>query len=247
MRTTRYLFPAALAIVALAALSPACGPKPDPERPRARPEGPREPERREADRPRERPDIEVEGLRGTIDVEAVEKKFAEKTSELAACRAPYRRLAYVSGELKLFFKIGLDGAPTVVVLESSTLGNHAAEACVVGVARALRFPKPKGGVAEVRYGLSLGGGGMEPKAWESTKVSSAVGPKLTTVTSCRQGGVPRRFTATWYVLPDGKVASVGVAAEESLPAGFGLCVAKAISAIKMPDPLGEVAKVAYEF
>jgi len=247
MCTSRSLVPVLAALLGAAVSAPACGPQPAPDRPRARTDGPREPERREADRPREREDIQVEGLRGTIDAEAVEKRFAEKTSALAACRAPYQRLAYVSGELKLFFKIGLDGAPTLVVLESSTLGNQPAEACVVGVAKSLRFPKPKGGVAEVRFGMALGGGGMEPKEWASTKVSSAVGPKLTTVTACRQGGKPRKFTATWYVLPGGNVASVGVAAEEDLPAGFGACVVKAISAITMPDPLGEVAKVAYEF
>ena len=245
MRTSRTLAPVLAALLGAAITTPACGPKAGPDRPRARTEAPREAERRDV--PREREDVQVEGLRGTIDTEAVEKRFAEQTSELAACRAPYKRLAYVSGEVKLFFKIGLDGTPTTVVLESSTVGNHEAEACVVGVAKALRFPKPKGGVAEVRYAMGLGGGGMEPKEWASTKVSSKVGPKLTTVLACRQGGVPRRFTATWYVLPGGKVASVGVAAEADLPAGFGACVVKAITAIRMPDPLGEVAKVAYEF
>lgn len=248
MKTTTHAVTWSTLLLTLLGFVAACGPKPDPKRPRAREAdtGPREGDSRPGPRPDE--DVQIGGLMGTIDAAAVEKAFEGKMNQVRACRASHGAgLGYVSGTIQFFFVIGTDGVPTRVVLEKSELGQHELEACLLAIARGLKFVKPTGGRAEVRYSMDLPAEGDQPQTWEPSKVKRAITARSKDLASCRVGGKPGAFVITFYVLPGGKVRTAGVASAEDLPEGFAACVAKVILGTTFPDPLGEVARATYEF
>ncbi|MFH2011017.1 MAG: AgmX/PglI C-terminal domain-containing protein [bacterium] len=229
-----------------------CGPKQTNNQPRARTGNQNADGAGDADgmRPPPRPqdDIQVQGLMGTIDANAVDKAFTAKRRAVSACRRQHiGNLSYVGGDVQLFFKIGMDGVPTSVVLEKSQLGHHEMEACILGVAKGLKFVKPKGGVAEVRYTMTLANNGTDPKDWAAGKANKTLRKKRGALRACRTGRKPAKFEVTFYVLPGGTVKTVGVASSEALPAGFAACVAKVVTALTFEDPLGAVARATYAF
>ncbi len=199
--------------------------------------------------PPRRPDgIAITGLKGTIDAAAVEKALGKKTRDMAACRRNHiGSMSYVGGDVTLFFVIGMDGVPTKVVLEKSQLGHWEMEACILGVARSLKFVKPEGGKADVRYTMSLANNGTDAKNWDADKAKRTLKKKRSALRACRKGGQPKHFTLTFYVLPGGSVKSVGVASGALLPAGFAECVAKVVVGQTFPDPLGSVARATYDY
>jgi hypothetical protein len=201
----------------------------------------------ETPRPRDE-GLEVKGLLGTIDAAAVEKAFNAKASQVGTCRSTHTRgLPYVGGIVRFFFRIGTDGVPTAVRIERSQLGHHAYEECLLTVAKSLTFVRPKGGSAEVRYDMELTGGGTAAVEWSKAKVKSKIRAKRASLAACRKGGKPGSFTITFFVLPGGAAKTAGVASTEDLPAGFGACVAKVITSTTFPDPLGQVARVTYDW
>jgi len=229
-----------------------CGPKQTNDQPRARNSNQNAAGTGDSDGMRPPPGrqdgIQIKGLMGTIDANAVDKAFTAKRRAVAACRRQHiGNLSYVGGDVQLFFKIGMDGVPISVVLEKSELGHHEMEACIVGVAKSLKFVKPKGGVAEVRYTMTLANNGTDAKAWDADKAKKTLKGKRGALRACRKAGKPAKFTLTFYVLPGGKVKTVGVASLEDLPAGFAACVAKVVTAQTYEDPLGTVARATYAY
>ncbi|MDY0003531.1 MAG: hypothetical protein RBU30_19690 [Polyangia bacterium] len=245
---TNHRFERPLLLLTMMSLSFACGPKQDPERPRARDPEAGTPGGDKRPAPRSDDDVQIGGLMGTIDAAAVEKAFEGKMNQVRSCRQSHGGgLGYVSGTVQFFFVIGTDGIPTRVTLEKSELGQHELEACLLGIARGLKFVKPTGGKAEVRYSMDLPAEGDQPKTWEPSKVKRAMSSRAKEIAACRVGGKPDSFTVTFYVLPQGKAQTAGVASAQDLPEGFAACVAKVILGTTFPDPLGEVARVSYEF
>ncbi len=198
--------------------------------------------------PRRRSDIHISGLKGTIDAAAVEKALNKKTRDVAACRRKHiGSLSYVGGDITFFFEIGMDGVPTKVLVEKSQLGHWQMEACILAVAKTLKFVKPEGGKAEVRYTMALANNGTDAKDWDEDKAKSTLKKKRRALRACRKGGKPKKFTVTFYVLPGGSVKTAGVASPEDLPAGFAACVAKVVLAQTYDDPLGTVARATYTY
>ena len=139
----------------------------------------------------------------------------------------------------------MDGVPTKVYIEKSQLGHWQMEACILKIASSLKFVKPKGGKAEVRYTMNLSDDGVTAKDWEADKASKTLKKKRGALRRCRKGGKPKTFTLTFYVLPGGSVKTVGVASPDPLPAGFAACVSKVVTALTFDDPLGNVARATY--
>jgi hypothetical protein len=241
------ILPACL-MIAVAGLL-ACGPKSDPQRPRPGPDNGNAAAGTNDERPPPREDgPSISGLMGTIDTAAVEKAFETRINQVRTCRSNHLgSLSYVGGEVTFFFQIGVDGVPTKVVMERSQLGHWALEACLLGVAKGLKFVKPKGGSAEVRYTMSLANEGTDAGAWDVSKVTKTLRPKRRALAKCRQAGKPSQFAITFYVLPQGKVKTAGVTSSDELPAGFAACIAKVILATTFDDPLGEVVRVTYDY
>jgi len=242
------VFTVSVAVAALVAVG--CGPKEETQKPRPRNNdtaGGQDNSNTEAP-PRRRDDIVIAGLKGTIDAAAVEKALNQKIRAVTACRRQHiGAFSYVGGDVTFFFEIGMDGVPTKVFLEKSQLGHWQMEACILGVAQGLKFVKPKGGKAEVRYSMALANNGTDATDWDADKAKPTLKKKRGALRACRRGGQPKDFTLTFYVLPGGSVKTVGVASSGALPAGFAACVARVVKAQTFADPLGSVARATYTY
>lgn len=57
----------------------------------------------------------------------------------------------LSGKVNLSWRIGLNGKVVKVIVESSTLGSKAVEGCMKRQVQRWSFPKPEGGMCQIRY------------------------------------------------------------------------------------------------
>ena len=57
----------------------------------------------------------------------------------------------LSGKVNLSWRIGLSGKVVKVIVESSTLGNKSVEGCMKRQVKRWAFPKPEGGMCQIKY------------------------------------------------------------------------------------------------
>ncbi|MDF2696860.1 MAG: hypothetical protein K0S65_5243 [Labilithrix sp.] len=167
------------------------------------------------ERPSGGPTIEQE--LGSIDQRAVEKKFFDLQGKLESCHKQGRdRVEYLSGDVKVFLRVGKDGRVRYSWFEESTLGDRDTEKCILDLFAATDWPKPVGGEAEVRNGFGWPAGSERaPTSWGPEKVVSALDDDKHAkkdVEKCKSG-VSGDFRITAYVEP-GEV-------EESHGSGHG--------------------------
>jgi hypothetical protein len=144
---------------------------------------------------------------GSIDQRAVEQTFHRLTQgPLEKCHGEGRsRVEYLTGDVKVFLRVGQDGKVRYGYLEESTLGDRATEKCILDVLSKADWPKPQGGEAEVRNGFGWGPGGERPPTpWGPEKVTGALDDAKDVkkdVAKCK-GGVTGDFVVTAYVEHD---------------------------------------------
>lgn len=191
--------------------------------------------------------LQIEGMLGTIDERAVSRAFAGKNYDIEQCiLGNVRAMPYVNGNMSFHFDIDADGKVTVKVLEN-TIGNHEVEECLLKVAESLDFGKPKGGSAKVDYPLSIPDRGNTPETWSGSRVRKEMKANRRAVNNCKKSGEPNAFTLYFYILPGGRMTSLGVFAQNGVPAGFASCVFDVLKDVTFPDTFGNVAKVKYKF
>ena len=157
-----------------------------------------------------------------------------------------RAMTYLTGKMKFKFEVDTDGTATVKVLKNN-LGHHEVENCLLQVAQSLRFGKPKGGKARVSYPLDVPHRGTPHITWGKARVRAEIRSKRRAIKKCRRRGKPRHFTLHFYILPGGRLISLGAHAKNAVPSGFAACVFNVLKNVSFPDPLGKVAKVEYSF
>lgn len=188
---------------------------------------------------------QITGLLGTIERDQVSAALEPRMGSFMRCfEQRMGELEFLSGEVQLSFRIREDGTVAWVYPSTTTVGDLAAERCVLDVARRARFPRPHGGEAEFSWGFAFDAPEdiRQPTPWEASRV----GPTLLSGASdlasrCSARGV--RVTA--YVSPGGRVLSAGASAtsQEQLPALD--CVIEAVRGLTMPDPGSYAAKVTF--
>lgn len=142
---------------------------------------------------------------GSIDQRAVEQTFDKLQSKLEGCHKQGRdRVEYLSGDMKVFLRVGQDGRVKYSFFEESTLGDRATEKCILDLFGATDWPKPQGGEAEVRNAFGWPAGSeRQPTPWGPEKVSSALDDDKeikSAVDKCKSG-VSGSFRVTAYVEP----------------------------------------------
>jgi hypothetical protein len=142
---------------------------------------------------------------GSIDQRAVEKKFFDLQAKLESCHAQGRdRVEYLSGDVKVFLRVGKDGKVRYSWFEDSTLGDRETEKCILDLFAATDWPKPIGGEAEVRNGFGWPAGSERaPTSWGPEKVIGALDDDKDakkSVEKCKSG-VSGDFRVTAYVEP----------------------------------------------
>ena len=199
------------------------------------------------EKPKEAPtNLVIEGDLGTIDEALVQRKFNESREQVNACiHHGIENSDYVGGTLYFTFRIAMDG--TVKNLDmKSTVGHREIEACMYAFAKQLQFPKPEGGEAQVNFTWSFDPATDVGHVWDASKLGSAYTKMRSKLIRCSDGSqeAPSEFQVIFYVLPDAELGPVGVSSGKSLVSDkFYKCVTAAIKSAKLPDPLGNVARV----
>jgi len=196
-------------------------------------------------------DVQVVSGKGHVEPEVVEAAIAPRRDQLTACylqRVGKRR--WLGGHLVLRWEVAADGAIDKVLLAENDLGAWPVERCLLALARDISFGAPiGGGPAEVVLPLAFSGKGS-PGLWDDERSSKAVGTQLAKLDACARGkpAMPDDVVITIYVGRRGKALSVGFASAVSvLEDDWAACAEKAILAWHLPDPKGQVTKLAVRY
>lgn len=198
--------------------------------------------------------VTVLNARGKMDPADIEVGIQPHAGALTECytsRVSGRR--WLGGSVQIHWDIAKDGTITAVKLIDSDLGSWPIEKCLLDIARAAKFAPPKGGDADFMVPLTFSakGGAL---AWDEDKGLRAVGGQLAKLDACvkdrkvKQKTPPDDVTITVYVGPHGAAQSVGFASKASvLDDAWADCAEKAALAWRLPDPRGQVAKLAVRY
>jgi hypothetical protein len=173
-----------------------------------------------------------------------------RRAELTGCyteRVGKRR--WLGGHVLVRWEVAADGTVERVLLADSDLGAWPIEKCLLDIARSLSFGKPLGGAAELTLPFEFSAKG-EPGLWDLEQSVRAVGGQLAKLAACSKGNahVPDEVTITIYAGAHGRAASVGFAsATAALDDAWAACVEKAALAWRLPDPKGQVTKLAVRY
>jgi hypothetical protein len=187
-----------------------------------------------------------DGLLGTMDEAEIGRTLQPKLAEFSECFNQHKRLGYVGGTLTLRYRVARDGSVKKLGYVSD-LGVFAVERCVMAIAREVRFPRPKGGEAEIEYPAAF-----RPKqphqVWDGDRISADVHKRERQLKAC--AGAPASYQLTFYIGAGGKTTSVGFSSPEPWGPGmeaFGECVVGKSAGWHFTDPLGEITKASYLF
>lgn len=190
----------------------------------------------------------VESEIGALDEFKVKQSFERAASKLSACfNRGTERLPYLSGEVRFVIRIKKDGAARFAFVKDSNLGDRETEECMLGIFKAISWPKPKGGegLAENSFTFEPGADERPPVVWSEEQLGAPFRKARGALARCRAGaGVkPGALKATMYVSTDGKPSAVGVSsADEKGEAAIG-CVVSTLKAVTFPSPGSYAAKV----
>jgi hypothetical protein len=166
---------------------------------------------------------------GGLDEYAMDKAFA--SLDVSHCIEPRAaELDQLGGELHLKLRIDRRGSTRWAYLSRSTLGDRAAEKCVLDLARAKSWPKPLSGEGLAEKDLVVDPR-AEPIALEERGARVPIAQARTEAAKCKRG-VPGSFLATVYVQPDGRVATAGVSVPSEKGEDVADCVVEALRKVR---------------
>jgi len=188
---------------------------------------------------------------GSIDDRAVSNTFQDLSAQFEGCqRSGLKRLAYLSGRVKFFMRVGEDGKTKWTYIEESTLGDYDTEKCMLDIIESSQWPKPIGGDATVERDLTFDPfeGARQPADWDPDKIAATLGKHKKELDKCVNAAPSSRFNVTAYVEPhgkEGKVAAVGLSTNNKEGQAQAQCIVDAVKTIKMPSPGSYAAKVTF--
>ncbi len=198
------------------------------------------------ERPPEREDgAQITGLMGTIRRDQVENALTPRMPRFLRCfEQRMGAVEFLSGEIRMAFRIHVDGSVAWVYPAASDIGDRQAEQCILEHARSTRFPRPNGGEAEFTWGFGFDAPEdvRPPLDW----AEDALGDRQDDVRGlARDCNVRGAFRVTAYVEPGGRVLAAGGSAP-SADAEPGLdCILERVRAWDMPDPGSYAAKITF--
>jgi len=246
----------------LAVVVVACGGKAPPPEPPKVAEPPPKPTRvvvetEKDDEPQD--GIKFTHTRGKMDQAAITSGLEPHTQAMTDCyMTKVGRRRWLGGHVVLHWDIKADGTVTSVKLSESDLGNWDIEKCLLEAARAATFDKPQGGDADFTVPLDFSAKG-NAQIWDEDKSLRAIGGQLAKLDTCPDPKEMRKLkkpmqkapinvTVTLYVGPHGKAESVGFSSPNTeITAEWMDCAVKAANAWRLPDPRGQIAKLAIRY
>lgn len=193
--------------------------------------------------------VTIVNARGHMDPKVVEVGMAPHTQALTECyTTQLKKRRWLGGRVVLHWDIKKDGTVTAVRLAESDLGAWPIEKCLLDVARLAEFGPPINGDADFQIPLEFTAKGRLI-SWDDDQATRAVGGQLVKLDACATKKVPAPsdVTVTLYVGPGGKAQSVGFAGKTVIDDAWAECAAKAALALRLPDPKGQIAKLAVKY
>lgn len=195
-------------------------------------------------------DIQVISKHGRMEPSVVDAGIEPYKARLSECyTAQVGRRRWLGGHVALQWQIKANGEVKTVKVSESDLGAWAIEKCLLEVAREATFDKPIGGDASFTIPLVFSSKGTLI-SWDEDESLKATQKQLPKLDACAKGSVrmPSDVTITMYVGARGKPQSVGFSSPKSvLEDEWAECAEKTILAWKLPDPKGQVAKLAVRY
>jgi TonB family protein len=196
--------------------------------------------------------IKIINARGHMEPSAVSAGIEPHESELTDCyMTKVNRRRWLGGHVTVKWDIRADGKVTSVKLSEADLGAHDIERCLLDVAKSATFAKPIGGDADFTLPLDFSAkGGAQP--WDEDQSLRAVGGQLAKLDACdkklKGETAPHDVVITAYVGARGVVQSVGFSSGTTeIGAKWAECASKVATTWRLPDPRGQVAKLAVRF
>lgn len=213
--------------------------------PAAEVEAPRESSGREREGAGGGDPLSVTGLRGVLSQDEIQGALEPKMLKFSRC--VQRRsgdVEWLSGAVTFEFRVATTGAVSSVYPRRSSMGDRATEQCMLEVAKATRFPMPRGGEAEFGWSLEvpLDSDTRAPVAWTASQAETVVAEQRSALRSaCGDGS----FELTAYVDVDGKVVAVGGAVADEASAEKLDCVTSVVQSWVFPSPGSYAAKLTF--
>jgi hypothetical protein len=194
--------------------------------------------------------VRLEGQHGHMEPAVVDTGISPHKTDLADCYASrVGRRRWLGGHVTLHWDIKADGTVTAVKLSESDLGAWSVEKCLLDIAKSATFGRPVNGDADFAVPLDFSARGATA-VWDEDQGLRAVGKQLARLDTCARGKIhmPADVTITVYVGPHGQAQSVGFSSAKTvLDETWAACAEKAAMAWHLPDPRGEIAKLAIRY
>ena len=195
--------------------------------------------------------VDMKFAHGHMEAKAVSAGVDPHADELSACyMTKLGKRRWLGGHVSLHWDIKADGTVTSVKLAESDLGANEIEQCLLDVARSATFGRPVGGDADFALPLEFSAKG-KPAIWDEDQALRAVGGQMTRLDKCAaktKEPQPENVVITLYVGPRGLAQSVGFSSTATeIGAKWSECASKAALAWRLPDPKGQVAKLAIRY
>jgi hypothetical protein len=213
--------------------------------------------------------------KGAISQEQIQAGIAPHQQELADCyMSKVGKRRWLGGHVVIQWNLEADGTLSSVKLTESNLGSWDIEQCMVDVAWQATFGKPAGGKVDFTVPLDFSAKGGT-QIWDEDKALRAVGGQLASLDDCddfeltrgakkpkakkrppadksdqdeRPEKPPTNVVVTMYVGPGGKLQSVGFASPTAeVGHKWAACAEQAASTWRLPDPRGQIAKLAIRY
>ncbi|MBX3161293.1 MAG: AgmX/PglI C-terminal domain-containing protein [Deltaproteobacteria bacterium] len=202
--------------------------------------------------------VEIVSSRGHMEPAVVDAGIDPHKADLSACyMSRVGRRRWLGGKVTMHWDINRAGEVTRLVLSESDLGAWSVEKCLLDVAKQATFGKPVGGDADFSVPLEFNAVGR-PAVWDEDQSLRAVGGQLAKLDECAKPPrhnpkvktitVPDDVVITLYVGPAGAPQSVGFASRMTvIDEHWAACAEKQAMAWRLPDPKGNVAKLAVRY
>ena len=196
------------------------------------------------------PQVEIEGIMGTISADDVRRGLEPRMRRFGMCFSRrYDELEVLAGELVMGFRVDREGRVLWVRPVRSTVGDRQTESCLMDVARGARFRPPRGGEAEFTYPLAmdLTDGVRAPLAWGPERMQASIarfGEEL--LQECRPAGHSGGYSITAYVERPGRILAVGATTDAEPLVETLDCVVEHVRGWETATPGSYPARVSFE-
>jgi TonB family protein len=192
--------------------------------------------------------VEIVSTRGHMEPADIEAGIAPHTTALEDCYVDkVGKRKWLGGKVTLTWQITKAGEVTSVVVSDSDLGAWPMEKCLLEVARAATFAKPRNGDADFSLPFEFTAKGSSVW-WEEDVGLKAIGKRVDDLGKCGKEAAPSdEVLITIYVGTRGKVQSAGFSSAGVVPDAWADCVEKTITGWTLADPRGKVAKVGLRY